>query len=69
VFALVAVPAGAPPAAVTVPGDGGFGGVGVPLPPVIVAVSSVSVELLVQVIGTLVLPMAIVNASGLPLVN
>ena len=48
-----------------VPGDGGFGGVGVPLPPVIVAVSRVSAALLAQVIGTFVEPMAIVSDNGL----
>ena len=64
------VPELLPPAdPVLVPADGGFAGVAVPLPPVIVAVSSVSDELLVQMIGTLVLPMATAKSSGLALVN
>jgi hypothetical protein len=71
VAAVFAVVPEAPPPdePVAVPGDGGFAGVGVPLPPVIVAVSSVSDELLVHVMGTFVLPMATVKFSGLALVN
>ena len=52
-----------------VPADGGFAGVAVPLPPVIFAVSRVSDELLVQVMGTLVEPMATVRFKGLAVVN
>lgn len=54
---------------VLVPGEGGFGGVGVPFPFVIVAVSSVSTELLVQVRGTFVDPIEIVSVNGLVLTN
>ncbi len=68
VAADVVVPPGLDPP-VLVPGDGGFGGVGVPFPFVIVAVSSVSTALLVQGSGTFVVPMEIVSVSGLPLVN
>jgi hypothetical protein len=53
----------------TVPGEAGFGGVGVPFPPLIATVSNVSTALLVHVIGTFVAPSEMVSASGLPLVN
>ena len=58
-------PEALPPAdPVLVPADGGFAGVAVPLPPVIVAVSSVSDELLVQTMGTLVEPIETVKSRG-----
>jgi hypothetical protein len=64
---LVGLPEVVPP--VLVPAEGGLGGVGVPFPFVIVAVSRVSAALLVHGSGTFVEPIAIDNVRGLLLEN